>query len=46
LAPSSKPPALKKYGDRRPALVLNSPKRNAPTSIEKRTNSSASASGA
>ena len=45
LAPSSNRPALKKYGDSRPALVLNSPKRSTPASTAKRTNSCASASG-
>src|SRR5690606_30745116 len=32
-------PALKKYGDRRPALVRNSPKRSTPVSTAKRINS-------
>ena len=43
LAPSSNRPALKKYGDSRPALVLNSPKRSTPASTANCTKSWASA---
>src|SRR5688572_5578806 len=43
--PSENWPALKKYGDRRPALVLNSPKRSTPVPMAKATKSRRKASG-
>src|ERR1700712_3847103 len=44
LAPSSNKAELKKYGDSRPALVLNSPKRNTPASTANFTKSCARSS--